>query len=148
MGSFSRLVGRRRTAYSVLLGILALMVPCYVLGFALLALVTPVGGGPGPVPTMTFLPPTAPPTAPTPTLGAVLPTVFALPTLTIAPTATRTLTPPPSATATQTATASATPSQTATASSTPTRTPTPTPTQTATPLAPTSTPLPTKPPPP
>lgn len=89
---------RRRTGYSVLIGIILLTIPCYLIGFGALYILQrpgqPVLGvsTPTPQPTLT--------SAPTPTLGE-LPTQFVPPTIAPPqPSATATNIQPPSATAT------------------------------------------------
>jgi len=138
---------RNRAAYSVLIGIILLTIPCYLIGFAALFILQRPGAGTTPTPTATGLPTLA---FPTPTLGEVLPG-FTPPVVT-APSPTQPVVPPtpnpppgiipPTATETATPTATAPPTSTATETATPTATPTPTATETATPT-PTETPLPT-----
>lgn len=111
--------GRRRTTYSILLGIILLTLPCYLIGFGLLFITQPAGNEQPtrtPANTATALLP------PTPTLGAVLPTDVGIPTRTNTPA--NTATRPP--TQTPSVTPSYTPSHTPTSSPTPvTVTPTP-----------------------
>ena len=91
---------RRRPAYSVLIGIILLTIPCYLIGFAALYILqqnNPIA----PAATATIAPTSTQPLAATPTLGALLPTQLVPPTITqpALPTATATA-PLPTATAT------------------------------------------------
>ena len=147
---------RNRAAYSVLIGIILLTIPCYLIGFAALFILQrpSAGANATPTPTAAGLPTLA---FPTPTLGEVLPgftpPVFVAPSPTrptappapnpspviILPTATPTATETPTPTATETAT----PTATFTNMPTPTPTETPLPTDTPTPDLSTPTPVPT-----
>ncbi len=146
---------RNRAAYSVLIGIILLTIPCYLIGFAALFILQrpSAGANATPTPTATGLPTLAFPTptlgevfpgftppiiAPSPTRPTAPPTPNTSPVI-ILPTATPTATEPPTPTATETAT----PTATFTITPTPTPTETPLPTDTLTPDPPTPTPIPT-----
>lgn len=91
---------RRRPAYSVLIGIILLTIPCYLIGFGALFILqqnNPIA----PAATATVAPTSTQTLPATPTLGALLPTQLAPPTITqpALPTATATA-PLPTATAT------------------------------------------------
>ncbi len=155
---------RNRVAYSVLIGIILLTIPCYLLGFAALVILQRPNQNPlvastaspaqqatetrpatptlADLPTQ-FVPPTITPTGlPSPTRG--LPTPTHTPTPTETPTATPTHTPTATPTETPTTTPTlAPPTDTPAPVDTPIPTLTPTPTDTPTPTAePTSTPMP------
>lgn len=83
MQKLSDLLSRRRTIYSMLLGIILLTLPCYVIGFVALGIAPRDRATPTPtqmMPTL-FVLATSTNTVATPTLGE-LPTQFVAPTLT------------------------------------------------------------------
>ncbi|WP_206156739.1 hypothetical protein [Candidatus Roseilinea sp. NK_OTU-006] len=134
---------RNRVAYSVLIGIILLTIPCYLLGFAALVILQRPDQDLLAAPTASPAQPLAETRPATPTL-ADLPTQFAPPTITpiSMPSPTRVL-PIPTHTPLPTETPTATPTETPTATPTATPTHTPTATATATLVPPTDTPLPT-----
>jgi hypothetical protein len=136
MDTISSRIGRRRTAYSLLIGIILLTVPCYLLGFGLLWIARPSNAqNPFVQPTATFAAVIA-----TSTQNLVAtPTQFVPMTATTQTTATNQPTKPPTATLPPTSTPS--PTASATLPPPPTETPTPIPLLTDTP-APTVPPLP------
>ncbi|HQW37018.1 MAG TPA: hypothetical protein PLJ62_11515 [Thermoflexales bacterium] len=134
---------RRRTTYSVLIGIILLTLPCYLIGFGLLFITQPAGNE-QPTPTRPASTATAL-LAPSATLGAVLPTDVNIPTRTVAPLPTRTPVPtntpsstPTIVTPTFTFTFTPTPSPTVASSPTPTTPPQTEATQTPAPATPTT----------
>lgn len=126
MTSMTERTGRKRTAYSLIIGVILLTVPCYLLGIGLLWIARPNVIGsivPTEAPAIATLPP---PISPTQALLAT-PTQFTPPTAPMtAPAAT--LKPGVTRTATQPATATPQPTLTFTPS------PTAPPTDTATPI--------------
>lgn len=148
MTNLSDRVGRRRAAYSLIIGVILLASVCYVLGFALLWIARP--GGPGVAPSTAPVATLAPPNTAAPAVLPSTPTQFvpvvmtvtkpgatALPASATAPApvtivpATPTMTPPPTVTFT--------PSPPPTVTATPIPFP---PTDTPVPFPPTDTPAP------
>src|SRR3974377_1106920 len=146
MGWFDGLPPRQRRLYLILIGIIALTLPCYCLGISALAL-APSGRAPAAVTgTPTLQPTSGPATATLPANATLEPT----PTNWVPPTITDTPPPGPTATATHTHTPTHTPTPTTTAipTATPTHvtnTPEATSTFTPSPLPPTPTATPTRP---
>lgn len=139
--------GRRRTAYSLILGVILLTIPCYLLGFALLWIARPNQSGfQLPTATVAATIPSVATQAPLPATPTQFNPAQASATSPAAPTQTaaaRTATPEPAtATALPTITPTAPPSPTATETATPplpptdTATPIPLPTDTLAPLVP------------